>query len=100
MGAVMSEGATGADLGTDTARLYQSDQKVLKHVGWQLKPYTAAQLVQGLQHVDDAIAFSFVWGTCCLEAGCVALWPADVWVSKEAESPQLLLCGAGSAGTS
>ena len=36
-----------------------------------------------MQHVDDALLGSCIFGTCCIENGFRKLWPSDVGVSVE-----------------
>ena len=82
MGGPVSSPCTSLDLETAICRYYR-DPETAKRVGWTLDGYFPEQLVQGLLHVDDAIAFSKVFCCECLFQGIERLWPEDVGVSLE-----------------
>ena len=82
MGGPVSSPCTSLDLETAIARFYR-DPKTAERIGWHVDGFTPAQLVQGLLHVDDAIALSKVLCVDCLFRGVEQLWPEDVGVSLE-----------------
>ena len=92
MGGSFSEPLTLLDLGERVYRMHNSIQ--LQHfVGWrcdskripkQHHDHTAApKLVDGVQHVDDALVFSNVFCSECLHKGVSKLWPKDVGAKLE-----------------
>jgi len=60
MGAPMSEPITGVDLGDDVSQLYSSS-KVQARAGWVLPGMSILELIDGAQHVDDALVCSLVF---------------------------------------
>ena len=88
MGSSFSEPATLVDLGECIYRLY-TDPAFALRIGWDCKGFRTEQVVQGLQHVDDAIVFSKILCVRCLMDGIEQLWPKDVGFSIEGEGPEV-----------
>ena len=82
-GGPVSAPCASLDLETAVERFYTSPA-VAQEVGWYLDGFAPSELVQGMLHVDDAIAFSKVFCEDCLYEGVRKLWPEDVGVSLEA----------------
>ena len=88
MGGAMSEPATLVDLGEDTLRLY-SDPSTQRASGLLWPGVPIAAVVQGLQHVGDALLASRIWCVACLHRGLQRVWPSDCGTSLEESGPVL-----------
>ena len=88
MGGSFSEPATLVDLGEDIFSLYDEDQDA-NISGWRITGFSLDELVQALQHVDDAFLLSLVWCTDCLYKGVLMVWPQDVGVKLEEFGPMV-----------
>ena len=51
---------TVVDSGADTFRLYDNPDTIWE-IGLGMEGFNASQIIQGMQHVDDALVFSFIW---------------------------------------
>ena len=88
MGASFSEPVTMMDLGDDVFQVHRK-RDVQKRCGWVLEGYQFDQLVAGVIHVDDCMLAPHVFCPHCLKRGLRKLWPRDVGVSLEGQSPYL-----------
>ena len=86
MGGSFSEPGTLVDL-NEELRILAEDSNKMCEIGWHFKNWTLTDLVSGLMHVDDAIVFSRIFCSCCLERGMKQLWPEDVGISLEETGP-------------
>ena len=81
-GGSLSEPATLVDLGAAVRCIYvRSGQR--EPSGWAVPGAQMCEVVQGAQHVDDALVFSTVWCEQCLYDGVRKTWPADCGTSLE-----------------
>ena len=84
MGGSMSEPATLVDLGEDTRRLYV-DPQVQRSSGLLYGTTPIGAIIQGLQHVDDALLMSKLWCGRCLLGALQRTWPTDCGTNLEEE---------------
>ncbi len=92
----MSEPGTLADLGENVHKVYTNPQ-FAKTCGVYFDAFKNAdgvcpcafQLIQGIQHVDDALVFSKVFCSFCLFDIVRNMWPSDVGVKHEASTTPL-----------
>lgn len=83
MGGSFSEPATLLDLGEDVFRLYTEHRPTITRTGWSYGNYSMSEIIQGVQHVDDAIIMSCIWCSDCLLEGVQKLWSDDVGTTLE-----------------
>ena len=88
MGGSFSEPATLIDLQDDVRQLYTKKQTAVR-CGWWHSQYCTSKIVNGLQHVDDALLMSACICDNCLEQGLKKLWPSDVGVSTEEKGDEI-----------
>ena len=88
MGGALSEPGTLVDLGLDVMELHKTAEK-LRDVGWDFGDFSAQQMVAGVTHVDDSVAFSRLICHKCIFSGMTRLWPDDVDVELEETGPIL-----------
>ena len=88
MGNTMSSAATCIDLEHEVFVLH-NDRNRARELRWTHGDFRTSELVQGLQHVDDAIVFSKVLCGDCLWKGMQKLWPTDVGITLESSSSPL-----------
>ena len=82
MGGSMSEPATLVNISESTRLAYTLP---LDHepTGWARSDAAMSELVQGIQHVDDALLLSLVYCYECLHAGLARCWPSDCGTTLE-----------------
>lgn len=80
MGGSFSEPGTLVDL-TEGLHVLHQHPELLETIGWAYKDWGLEDLVSGAMHVDDAVVFSRIVCTLCLETGVKKLWPKDNGVS-------------------
>ena len=93
MGQSFSEPATLVDLGEAVRAIYL-DRPSIACPFWAMDDAPLYELVQALQHVDDALLMSCVWCPKCLHAGVQRIWPSDVGTTLEECGPSLRFLSA------
>ena len=98
MGGSLSEPLTLLDL-SERVLMLHSSKRFQYHVGWKCDgkhipmrdrdDSPAHRLVDGMQHVDDALVFSYVFCSTCLHKGVCRMWPRDVGAKLEASGLEI-----------
>lgn len=99
MGGILSECATGVDLGT-SEREFLGDPAIQRQTGFTMGNIPIRALVQGLRHVDNVLLMSLVWCAHCLIEKGKRIYPSDVQMEEEsiAQPMQFLTTAVGARG--
>ena len=87
MGGIVSAIAAAVDLEDGVHKLYANRQSA-KDIGWHVHKMPTNTLVQGVQHVDDALVLSKIFCNKCLWNGIKQMWPEDIAPQKTKEWSQ------------